>query len=289
MLVEKSVDGINSLTVRKIAWDSAGSKTLRNQYIEISSRMNSANFPAVEKILDVSNCFVYDMTYFKDDITLADQIQISPQIEELVTKVLDTYVRSFPRIDKSQSGSKIFEYIEKKIVPVQLTHISGQLQQVVNEINQEVSKLRFTAEKYDFHPDTYLVHGDLSLGNIMIAEGEVVHFIDLLRQEVGRSRSIDLGKLLFSLRSGYENFDPNRDAFLVGDKLTLKSTSTRASFIAEGAFKKYVDSNLAVGMWAEIELHAKVHALRIIPYKIKYDEKNQLAWMIFTLNYLIHY
>jgi hypothetical protein len=286
MLVEKSVDGIDSLTVRKIAWDSAGSRTLRNQYFEMSSRTNSPNFPTVEKLLDVSNCFVYDMTYIKDGVTLADQIQISSKPEELISKVLDIYVANFPKIDRSESGSKITEYIEKKIVPIQLTHSSGQLEQVVNQINQEVIKLRFAAGQYDFHRDTYLIHGDLSLGNIMISEGEVVHFIDLLRQEVGRSRSIDLGKLLFSLRSGYETFDPERDSFLSGDKLTLKSTSTRASFMAEGAFKKYVDSHMPLGMWAEIEFHSKVHALRIIPYKVKHDEKNQLAWMIFTLNYL---
>jgi hypothetical protein len=286
VLVENSEISPPVFSVRKVTWGRHDANSLRDQYKLIERQTDKKHFPKVKQIIDEPNCFVYDMTHFSEAQTLGDEIQIRKNPQDVIRKVLDTYFLTFPENRPSEVDNGMSDYLATKLRNIENPSDTIDFLKIIEKINEEVDCLKIKARALKMSTANYSIHGDLSLGNILIDKHTDVVFIDLLRQEFGFSRAVDLGKLLFSMRSGYENFNPNLDCLFASNEKLLKSTATRASLDAEIEFKKIILSKHGKNMWDEIEFHAKIHALRILPYKFRSDRPNYLCWLLFTLSYL---
>jgi hypothetical protein len=286
VLVENSKSTPAVSYVRKITWGNDDAELLRRQFDLIDRQINKKYFPKVQRIVDEKNCFVYDMTYFKDAQTLGDEIQTQINPKETVNNVLDAYFINFPEVEPFGVENGMSEYLATKLRFIENVSGENDFSEAIDKINEKIDQLKMYGSALNMSTTNYSVHGDLSLGNILIDKHTEIVFIDLLPQKLGLSRAVDLGKLLFSMRSGYENFNPNLDFLSSGSEKLLKSTATRASLDAEIEFKRVVCSKHGKDMWEEIEFHAKIHSLRILPYKYRNDRPNYLCWLLFTFTYL---
>lgn len=147
-----------------------------------------------------------------------------------------------------------------------------------------------------FKNDTYSdIHGDLTVENIICIssqdeinadeyEGKFLptnyYFIDPNTGNMHDSPFLDYAKLLQSLHGNYEFLMMVKNVSVNKNIVNYMLTKSEAYGIVYHEYKKYLKNNFSNESVLSIYYHEIIHWLRLMPYKIRKDEK--LAVVFYT-------
>ena len=272
--------------VRKVAWGQFEAETLRNQFCYIAE-LESPFFPKVELKLDTPIAFCYEMEYFENYISLENYIHSNAQFDW--TSFFSCYESAFPE----KTGCEILnshEFSNAKINNAKL-EITKKLSETVNQdlLPRLYTISDFYIEKskgIDFSNNGHYTHGDLSTTNILVNSTSSFKFIDVSRTNKPTSRFMDLGKLYFSLNSGYEAYTQTLNTFVNGSKIEVfKAQTLRSKFAAE-ELRKFLIAKYGAPAFLEVQFSSIVHASRVLPYRLRENPSSALGWILFYLDYI---
>ena len=229
----------------------------------------------------------------------------------MLEKVLDQlYEGLYEKTKRPGSASACREYIQKKV--------QGNLR-IIEEKNKDIKMLernsqilvngrslhtlKFYSEMLSeenlmavFAEDTCAdIHGDLTVENIVCLcdqsdispedyQGAVqpqdYYLIDPNTGNVHESPFLDYGKLLQSLHGKYEFLCHVRSVQVQENSVNYMVTSSDAYCRLYEAFHRYLHRKFTPGQIRSIYYHEVIHWLRLMPYKIRKDEK--LAVVFYT-------
>lgn len=147
-----------------------------------------------------------------------------------------------------------------------------------------------------FTNDTYAdIHGDLTIENIVcLANPEEIditeykekvqplnyYFIDPNTGNVHDSPFLDYAKLLQSLHGNYEFLMMVQNVIINKESVNYMMTKSEAYAYVYTEYKKYLQSKFSREEVLSIYYHEIIHWLRLMPYKIRKNEK--LAVVFYT-------
>ena len=154
-----------------------------------------------------------------------------------------------------------------------------------------------------FSHDSYSdIHGDLTIENIVCLtdsseidkseyQGKILpndyYFIDPNTGNIHDSPFLDYGKLLQSLHGNYEFLMMVKSVKIEGNNVNYLMTKSEAYGEIYQKFREYLQSRFSKEEVLSIYYHEIIHWLRLMPYKIRKDEK--LAVVFYTgLLYVLH-
>ena len=154
-----------------------------------------------------------------------------------------------------------------------------------------------------FSHDSYSdIHGDLTIENIVCLsdsseidkseyQGKVLpkdyYFIDPNTGNIHDSPFLDYGKLLQSLHGNYEFLMMVKSVKIEGNNVNYLMTKSEAYGEIYQKFREYLQSRFSKEEVLSIYYHEIIHWLRLMPYKIRKNEK--LAVVFYTgLLYVLH-
>ena len=154
-----------------------------------------------------------------------------------------------------------------------------------------------------FSHDSYSdIHGDLTIENIVCLtdsseidrseyEGKILpkdyYFIDPNTGNIHDSPFLDYGKLLQSLHGNYEFLMMVKSVKIDGNNVNYLMTKSEAYGEIYQKFREYLRSRFSKEEVLSIYYHEIIHWLRLMPYKIRKNEK--LAVVFYTgLLYVLH-
>jgi hypothetical protein len=278
-------DRRNDFIVRKVAWGKDEAETLRNQFQYINESRNSY-FPFVEKRLDSTLAFCYEMEYLENFTNLENVVHSNLDIDW--GNLLSHYENAFPETGINVDVNHR-DFIEDKMQKLRSETAkilkSNGRSEILIQIDQSLKYFANYAKKVDYSPPFYKTHGDLSTTNIMLNKESLVKFIDVSNKHGIASRSMDIGKLYFSLNSGYEAFNQGLGTFTHGDETELLQVQSLRSKEAAEKLKRVLVSRYGLETFLEIQFYSIVHCWRVIPYRFRNDKGKELGWCLFYLDY----
>ena len=134
-----------------------------------------------------------------------------------------------------------------------------------------------------FRNDTYAdLHGDLTVENMICRYGQdggeasgedSFYFIDPNTGNLHDSPFLDYAKLLQSLHGNYEFLMMVRDVQIEGNEVNFLNTGSAAYEKCYQRYRAFLQSRFSGEEVRSIYYHEIVHWLRLLPYKIRKDEK----------------
>jgi hypothetical protein len=272
--------------VRKVAWGQFEAETLRNQFsyiVELGSHL----FPKVEMKLDSPIAFCYEMEYFENYISLENCIHSNAHFDWV--NFFSSYESAFPEktnYEYTNSNefaiTKIYKTkleIAKKLSELVIPGLLDRANTISDFYIEKSSSIEFTKKVHN-------IHGDLSTTNILVDPFSSFKFIDVTRTNKLSSRFMDLGKLYFSLNSGYESYNQTLNTFVNGSKIEVFKIQTLRSKLAAEELKKILVTRYGTKALLEVQFSSVVHASRVLPYRLKQNSSNAVGWIIFYLDYI---
>jgi hypothetical protein len=128
------------------------------------------------------------------------------------------------------------------------------------------------------------VHGDLTFQNILLdSDKKSVLLIDSNPNQAIQHPSIDLGKILQSLRLRYELFDSQKPQIrLIKGEINYKLPQSDVYYELESRTDEWLYSKYLIENFPNIKLlaHAQfgMHLLRLLPYKLRYRPEEFLIF-----------
>lgn len=120
-----------------------------------------------------------------------------------------------------------------------------------------------------------VIHGDFTIDNIIYEEvnSNKAYLIDPNVSNLHETSYLDYAKLLQSLHGNYEYYRQISDVKIDGNKIeyNLGDTSNYRQLLQ--LYDDYLKNNFSSGQYRSIYAHELVHWLRLMPYKIRKDEK----------------
>jgi hypothetical protein len=272
--------------VRKIAWGQFEADTLRKQFHYLTE-LSSTYFPKVEIRLDSQIAFCYEMEYFENYTSLENNIHSNAHFDWV--SFLSSYESAFP--EKKLCGNNDFqEFVNSKLYKAR-QDVTKKLSEVDNP--ELLGRLDFISDYFvkksgiiEHSREVHDTHGDLSTTNVLVDSFSSFKFIDVTRTNKFSSRFMDLGKLYFSLNSGYESYAQNLNTFVNGSRIELFKIQTLRSKLAAEELKKILVARYGTKAFLEVQFSSVVHASRVLPYRLKQDSSNAVGWILFYLDYL---
>lgn len=293
------------LYFRKYAFDEDGKK-LGEQILWIEEHQADIPLPTIVSKKCENNFVSYDMHSYTSAVGLFRYIHTMPAIEgwRILEKALDDIRLGLHSKNTRHSDlDTINKYIESK-VDKNLWTIKEKDKYIVRlEEYQEIivngNRLRTLGFYKDmlnaehmvevFRNDTYSdIHGDLTIENIVCLsnaneieadeyQGKMkpldYYFIDPNTGNVHDSPFLDYAKLLQSLHGNYEFLMMVSNININKDTVNYMMTKSEAYSIVYQEYKKYLFANFTREQVISIYYHEIIHWLRLMPYKIRKNEK----------------
>lgn len=296
---------------RKYAFDEDGEK-LQEQIDWIEEHQGDIPLPVISDQRNEFNYVTYDMPNYSGAIGLFRYIHTMPfeYSWEIIEKALNDIKYGLHEKNKRPADKATIEkYIESKITKnLRIINDNRYIKNLeyFSEIivnGRKFPTLKYYSEMFEkdhlkniFSDDFYTdIHGDLAIENIVCLsdrsdidgadyEGKIrpqnYYFIDPNTGNVHDSPFLDYGKLLQSLHGNYEflmmvnsvRIDENQISFMMARSETYGKLYER--------FRKYLIENFSTKDILSIYYHEVVHWLRLMPYKIRKNEK--LAVVFYT-------
>lgn len=293
-----------SMFYRKYAFDEDGDK-LAEQIAWIEANQNSIPLPCIADKRFGQMFVTYDMPCYTAAVGFFRYIHTMPIQEswKILKQSLDDIHKSVHQKNKRKSDRHLIEkYIEtkhhKNLEIIRNCSYIAKLEKnekiIVN--GQALSTLSFYEDIFDtrhlekiFENDEYSeIHGDLTIENIVCLlnddelnknefEGKVVpksyYFIDPNIGNLHDSPFLDYAKLLQSLHGCYEFLMMVSDVTISQNTVSFMTTVSENYREIYKRYKKYLEAHFSKNELLSIYYHEIIHWLRLIPYKIRKNEK----------------
>ena len=294
-----------NLFYRKYAFDEEGHK-LQEQIQWIEKHQADIPLPIIIGKRNESNYVMYDMRCYTGIIDLFRYIHMVPVNDSwlVLKKALDDIGEGLHgKHVKAADPDTIRKYVDGKVnknirfMLDQDKYIrSLELYSKIYVNGIELPTLHSYGEilgrehlEKIFEHDTYCdIHGDFTVENIIcLSDSEEVnrdeykgkirpetyYFIDPNTGNVHDSSLLDYGKLLQSLHGNYEFLMMVNSVKIEKDHVNFLITRSEAYVQLYNKYKEYLRSRFDKNEMLSIYYHEVVHWIRLIPYKIRKDEK----------------
>ncbi len=142
-----------------------------------------------------------------------------------------------------------------------------------------------------FKNDTYSdIHGDLTIENIICMPNSKYYLIDPNTGNIHDSANLDYAKLLQSLHGCYEFLMNIKDIDITNNIINYLNTQSLSYKNIYAKYSEYLDNKFTKEQTKSIYFHEIVHWLRLLPYKIKKDDRMAVLFycgLIIILNDII--
>lgn len=246
----------------------------------------------VEKVFSESrNFFAYEMPFSHRTAQFHDLINELPinNTIEILSDMMLTLNRTLYRFDKESTPiykNRLIDYYTKKIdlifeeldqylfaiTPNDKININGKVHMALNKTRFKAWLSQFSATGNG----CWGVHGDLTFQNMLVdLDSKNIILIDSNPNHDIKHPSVDLGKILQSLRLRYELFENQQQRIHVSQGEISYELPTSdvyqelESRIDEWMYTEYLNTNFSN---IKIQTHAQygIHLLRLLPYKLRY-------------------
>ena len=299
------------LFYRKYAFDKDGEK-LKEQIDWIERHQTNIPLPIIVSQRSEGNYTTYDMHSYVNATGLFRYIHMMPVEDSwaILKRALDDIHSGLHTQNTRLADSDTLKkYIQDKVVKnlkiIKEDKFIKSLEQydkiLVN--GKELYTLGFykevlSAEHLEeiFKNDTYSdIHGDLTIENIVcISEGgeissseyegkikpETYYFIDPNTGNLHDSPFLDYAKLLQSLHGNYEFLMMVSSVTIDKDKVNYLMTNSESYVCVYERYRQYLFEKYSKEQIRSIYYHEVIHWLRLMPYKIRKNEK--LAVVFYT-------
>lgn len=296
-----------TLFFRKYAFNDDGIK-LKKQIEWIEKHFDDIPLPIIVEKEEGYNYVTYDMKNLGNSIGMFKYIHTMPLKESwsILKKVLEDIQRLHKRNLRESNEKDIEQYINSKVVDnlkIILTeskyiknlekyksiYVNGvelpTLRNYVKILNIEYLKAIFKNDKYSD------IHGDLTIENIIgILDNNIenlvgkkygeYYFIDPNTGNIHDSPFLDYAKLLQSLHGNYEFLMNVSEIKIEKNYINFMVTESDAYVQLYRKYYSYLKENFSNRDIISIFYHEIIHWLRLLPYKIKKNDK--LAVVFYT-------
>ena len=300
-----------NMLYRKYAFDEDGDK-LEEQIEWIEEHQRDLPLPIVVEKHKGSNYTTYDMHSYSRTIGMFRYIHSMPVENSwsILRQILDDirtgiYARTSRNADKVSLERYIDSKVDKNISFLLEDRYIRQLEQY-DEVTVNGIKLR-TLKNYEdilgkthlkmvFRNDRYAdIHGDLTVENIVcvVDESEIsgleyqgkmkpktYYIIDPNTGNIHNSPFLDYGKLLQSLHGNYEFLMMVTDVQIEKGEISFFMSKSDAYVKIYELYRNYLMESFSKDEVLSIYYHEIIHWLRLMPYKIRKNEK--LAVVFYT-------
>lgn len=307
-----------NLFYRKYAFDRDGEK-LQDQIDWINQHQKDIPLPIIVEQCHEGNFVAYDMHCYGNGISMFQYIHTMPieQGWKIIECMLDDISRGIhsKKVRKSDEES-IDQYLSLK-VDRNLAHILEQDRYIkqletydsINVNGTDLKTMRFYQTmlsrehmKEIFSEDIYSdIHGDLTIENIICLGDhleidkneykdkmmpEQYYLIDPNTGNIHESAFLDYAKLLQSLHGNYEFLMKVTSVKINGDNVNFLMIKSEAYCQLYEKYKLFLKGRFNKTEILSIYYHEIIHWIRLIPYKVKKDEKLAVVFYIGLLNIL---
>ena len=297
---------------RKYAFDEDGVK-LQEQIDWIESHQADIPLPIITEKRNEHNLVTYDMHSYGSTTGLFRYIHTMPLesswivLENALNDIkAGLHIKNVHKADSVTIDNYIKDKVEKNLRIIKdedrYIRILEQFDTIIVN-GQAYHTLGFYSELLSsdhmhgiFNNDDYSdIHGDLTIENIIcmsdskeVADNEYVgkvkpkkyYFIDPNTGNVHDSPFLDYGKLLQSLHGNYEFLMMVTDVKIEKDHVYFLMTKSEAYGSIYRLYREYLKNNYTREQMLSIYYHEIIHWLRLMPYKIRKNEK--LAVVFYT-------
>ncbi len=264
------------------------SKKLQEQISWIEEHRQIPLVQVIKKFYEEGYCY-YDMPYLPEAINCFNYIHSKPVNDSwtILEKVLKDLENNLYKKKKQVKKENVDKYIRTKVIDnikkiEKSKYIKDLLKYENLIINGKKYKNLLEFKKYftyeylyaTFENDEYTdIHGDLTIENIICLPNHSYYLIDPNTGNIHNSPNLDYAKLLQSLHGGYEflmkiktiRIDENQIDYLNTESLSYKNIYLK--------YDEYLNRNFTKQQVKSIYFHEIVHWIRLLPYKIRKDEK----------------
>lgn len=293
-----------NLFYRKYAFDEDGDK-LQEQIDWIEKHQTDIPLPVIVDKRNESNYVTYDMHSYAGIIDLFRYIHTMPVDDSwlVLEKALDDIGGVHTKNVRPTDIDTIRQYIDSKVnknIRFMLEedkyirnlelfskiYVNGIELPTLNVYREVLGKEHL--EKI-FEHDTYSdIHGDFTVENIICLSDrdevdgeeykgkirpETYYFIDPNTGNVHDSPLLDYGKLLQSLHGNYEFLMMVQSVKIEKDHVNFLMTKSEAYVQLYDRYRKYLRDRFTRDEVLSIYYHEVVHWIRLVPYKIRKNEK----------------
>lgn len=296
-----------TLFFRKYAFNDDGIK-LKKQIEWIEKHFDDIPLPIIVEKEEGYNYVTYDMKNLGNSIGMFKYIHTMPLKESwsILKKALEDIQRLHKKNLRQSNEKDIEQYINSKVVDnlkIILTeskyiknlekyksiYVNGvelpTLRNYVKILNIEYLKAIFKNDKYSD------IHGDLTIENIIgILDNNIeklvgkkygeYYFIDPNTGNIHDSPFLDYAKLLQSLHGNYEFLMNVSEIKIEKNYINFMVTESDAYVQLYRKYYSYLKENFSNRDIISIFYHEIIHWLRLLPYKIKKNDK--LAVVFYT-------
>lgn len=296
-----------TLFFRKYAFNDDGIK-LKKQIEWIEKHFDDIPLPIIVEKEEGYNYVTYDMKNLGNSIGMFKYIHTMPLKESwnILKKVLEDIQRLHKRNLRESNEKDIEQYIKLKVVDnlkIILTEskyiknlekyksifVNGvelpTLRNYDKILNIEYLKSIFNDDKYsDIHGDLTIenIIGilDNNIGNLVGKKYDEYYFIDPNTGNIHDSPFLDYAKLLQSLHGNYEFLMNVSEIKIEKDYINFMVTESDAYVQLYQKYYSYLKEKFSNRDIISIFYHEIIHWLRLLPYKIKKNDK--LAVVFYT-------
>lgn len=299
------MDSVGDMLYRKYAFDEDGKK-LEEQIEWIEAHQKNIALPIVVKKESNANFVSYDMHSYSSAVGLFRYIHTMP-VEaswDVLERALEDIRKGLYLKDRIAADQKTIEkYIESKVIKnlniIKTTDKYIKNLETFSEIivnGRSLHTLDFYKDLFDkkhmteiFKNDFYTdIHGDLTIENIVCLtngneiedseyEGKIrpveYYFIDPNTGNVHDAPYLDYAKLLQSLHGNYEFLMNVSDVKIEHNKVSYFMSKSEAYGKIYAQYKDYLNRTFSRDAVLSIYYHEVIHWLRLMPYKIRKNEK----------------
>ena len=275
----------------KIGTDQKQSSFLYKQSIAIKNlRKSGVNTVSIIRVLDGRpENFGYETSFEENSQKLSDHVLKNSNVDfEILERFLDDFKTDayqqkqlFPGGIQladvySNKIAEIFEEIEFNLVDLRRNYrfsVNGKPINILTE-NDFRNNLRTYPMVFN---TSRMVHGDLTLENLLyLSCKELVVSLDPNPNQLLVHPSVDFGKLLQSLRIGYENLEKEIQPFNPKNlEQKVDYTLPRNYLYLLAELNKYLTKFEVEMNYSEIKKLSEgqylMHILRLLPYKLKFE------------------
>lgn len=299
------MDNTGDMLYRKYAFDEDGQK-LQQQIEWIELHQKDIALPIVVKKYENANFVSYDMHSYSSAVGLFRFIHTMPvdaSWNVLETALEDIRKGLYSKGKVAADQMTIEKYIDSKVI--KNLHIITTTDKYIKNLEafseiivngRKIHTLEFYRGFFDkkhmtevFKNDFYTdIHGDLTIENIVCLtnkaevdaseyDGKVrpidYYFIDPNTGNVHDSPYLDYGKLLQSLHGNYEFLMKVNEVKIEHNRVNYFISKSEAYSNIYKKYKDYLRRTFSPEVVLSIYYHEVIHWLRLMPYKIRKNEK----------------
>lgn len=278
---------------RKYAFGEDGDK-LYEQILWLKENKDRLPLPEIIKQEKTDLYCYYDMPYRGNTVGFYEYIHSMPveQGWKMLRNVMECLEQSVYQIDvKPADKETIHQYVQSKVIEnlnkiknarcfrdlcrYETVYINGvaypNLPAYGRILNERYLQRVFENDGYA------VIHGDLTIENIICVRDDRgkdgFYLIDPNTGNIHNSTNLDYGKILQSIHGGYEFLMSVKSVNIVDNRISFPYTRSSAYIELHKLFSEYMAEKFDREKRKSIYFHEMIHWIRLMPYKIKKDER----------------